>query len=163
MYNYLHDFVQLRSSFLCFLEFLSFSSLSKLCLGVARTLSSLYPACLTRRALRIPRLSAHIFRDISKIPRKQSYTCIIPYACLLETNLKVGNKLRIYEIENIISACYRFLSLAHSLIRTRASHHSLSLAEFAMPPSHLENVSYLIPYTQRRTRPTNGERILHSQ
>lgn len=110
------------------------------------------PGLFDLRALRIPRLYAHIFRDISKIPRKQSYTCIIPYACLLETNLKVGNKLRIYEIENNISVLW-FLSLAHSLIRTRASPHSLS-PEFAMPPSHLENVSYLIPYTQRRTRPT---------
>lgn len=120
------------------------------------------PGCLTRRALRIPRLSAHIFRDISKIPRKQSYTCIIPYACLLETNLKVGNKLRIYEIENNISVLS--IPFARTLFDPHSRIPSLSLAEFAMPPSHLENVSYLIPYTQRRTRPKNGgERILHSQ
>lgn len=103
MYNYLHDFVQLRSSFLCFLEFLSFSSLSYYALALLEPSRLSLPGLFDLRALRIPRLSAHIFRDISKIPRKQSYTCIIPYACLLETNLKVGNKLRIYEIENNIS------------------------------------------------------------
>lgn len=127
MYNYLHDFVQLRSSFLCFLEFLSFSSLSYYALALLEpsrlSLPGLFDPARTQNSSPFPLTFSAIFLKY----RGNSRTlALIPYACLLETNLKVGNKLRIYEIENNISACYRFLSLAHSLIRTRASPHSLS-------------------------------------
>lgn len=89
----------------------------------------------------------HIFRDISKIPRKQSYSCNIPYTCLLETKRKVGNKLRIYEQETTVP---------DSSFSRLDTHSRAPFPEFATPPSHLENVLSNSLYTRRtRFAPSN--------